>query len=145
MCIVCEIRNKLLSEVANKEVVSFIMERVEIMAACLQGNIDQGRSIVETKKINRTKYTEVLHLSSSLLSDSDEAVAERNAAMQHAREASHPLDQIVSMLEAAFGLRPSVKPEGLPQEVWDAMPDGLRELLDGATVLGVTPRNPTKH
>lgn len=153
MCIVCEIRNKLGSEVANEEVVSFVMERVELMAATMQGLIDEGREVLEHKRVNRQKFGAFVKMASCCLSDEPGAIEERNKAIAFASVGGQNTDAIDKLAEllafALLGRSPRSmragtgptsdprKPDGLPDEVWEAMPDELKDMLEGSKVLSM--------
>lgn len=144
MCIVCEIRNKLGSEVASAETIGFVMERVELMAQVCHNVTELGKEYAETGPgINKAVFLETASFASCLLSDDESAIKRRTDRIVENRERDqHPAERFFDLLASLLAVkrREDAKANqddnpGLPPEVWATMPAELRNMLKGAKVI----------
>jgi len=101
MCVVCEIKNKLLSEGVSEEASAFILQRVDFIAATLAVSGMVMDSMLQHGYASRSEIELVVKDAKALMGDDDESVAYRNERMAAGTEQQRAS---VTILNAIMGV-----------------------------------------
>lgn len=130
MCIVCEIKNKLVVSGANAEERKFITQRVEMLAAVASHCHEVVCDVLDGTPQKRAKLEEIRHLGDVAFNDAPDAMERREAMLAEADAHEEAISGIGEALAELFGAKGvSVK---VMQVSGDDLPEALREILQGS-------------
>lgn len=137
MCIVCEIKNKLVTSGANAEERKFITQRVEMLAAVASHCHDVVCEVLERKPQNRPKLEELRKLGGLAFSDAPGAMERRAETIAESEAMSEAVEGLRELLGGIFE-NATVQVVHVDADSLDDLPEALRDIIKGGD-------RPTKH
>lgn len=139
MCIVCEIKNKLVVSGANAEERKFITQRVEMLAAVASHCHDVVCDVLDGKPQSRAKLEQMRVLGGVAFNDAPDALEQREAMLAEADTHEEAISDISEALAELFGgikgVSVSVHHVAVGDE--ESIADAIKRTLEGD--------QPTKH
>lgn len=139
MCIICEIKSKLVVSGANAEERKFITQRVEMLAAVASHCHDVVCDVLDGKPQNRAKLEETRVLGAVAFNDAPDALEQREAMLAEADTHEEVISDISEALAELFGgiKGASVRVHHVAVGDDESIADAIKRTLEGD--------QPTKH
>lgn len=132
MCIVCEIKNKLVVSGANAEERKFITQRVEMLAAVASHCHDVVCDVLDGKPQNRAKLEEMRVLGGVAFNDAPDAMEQREAMLAEADAHEEAISDIGEALAELFGIKGvSVSVHHVAVGDEESIADAIKRTLEG--------------